>query len=273
MSVGGVSVRGSSHVRDGRPNQDAVAHARDGDWSFLAVADGHGSAPHYRSDRGATFAVETALALLRRSAADLSGEGAGRVLAALADDLVAGWRDRVEVDIRASPVREPVGFESLAVYGSTCLAAAIGPGLALFLQIGDGDLLAAGPDGETERAIPADPDLTGPGTYSLCQPDATRRVHLRLFQQPHRLSAPVFVLAATDGLSKSYRADPEFLDAARFIRDLVRTKPVEDVLTDLEPWLEECSRVGSRDDMTIAIFSSRPGAAAPALETIGTASR
>lgn len=150
--IGGVSVRGSSHARENRPNQDAVAFARDGAWCFIAVADGHGSAPHYRSDRGSAFAVAAALELLRDRAADLSRDALA-VLATLPADLVGAWRERVEADIRVSPVREAPGFESLAVYGSTCLAAAIGPDRALFLQIGDGDLIVAVASGDVERAI------------------------------------------------------------------------------------------------------------------------
>ncbi len=260
-AVGGVSVRGASHIRANMPNQDAVGHERHGDWTYLAVADGHGSKPHYRSDRGAVFAVETALALLRRVSGDLVGPGSGEVLATLADDLVAAWRERVEADIRISPVRERPGFESHAVYGSTCLAAAIGPGRALFLQIGDGDLLAAGREGsgpgsEVDRVVPLDPDLVGPGTYSLCQPDARERVRARFFVAPHPLSAPGFVMAATDGLSKSYPRDGDFLAVARHLSGSLRETPLDVLLRDLEPWLAECSGRGSRDDVTVALFSA-----------------
>lgn len=255
--IGGISVRGESHVRSNMPNQDALAHARAEGWSFLAVADGHGSSRHHRSDRGAAFAVEAAIALLRSCAGDLGSGAAARVIPTLARDLVAAWRERVEADIRGFPVRERPGFDSHAVYGATCLAAAIGPGGALFLQIGDGDMLASGPEGEVGRAIPLDPRLVGPGTFSLCQPDAPDRVHVRFFAAPHPLSAPDFVMAATDGLSKSYRDDDLFLAVPRWIRQTLRATPLGDMLRDFEPWLAECSRLGSRDDATVALFSAR----------------
>lgn len=253
-SVGGLSIRGASHIRADMPNQDAIAHAQEGGWTFLAVADGHGSKRHYRSDRGSAFAVSTMMSLLSRAAHDIQAGGAGRVLANLGQDLVSGWRERVEADIRLAPIPERPGFDSHAVYGSTCIAAAIGPGCSLFLQIGDGDVLASSPGGEVDRVIPLDPHLVGPGTYSLCQPDALARTHLRLFTAPHPLSAPDFVMAGTDGLSKSYPRDEDFLAVARHFRTSLRTNPLQPFLRSLEPWLAECSGRGSRDDITVALF-------------------
>ncbi|TDR93960.1 PP2C family serine/threonine-protein phosphatase [Enterovirga rhinocerotis] len=255
VAVGGVSVRGTSHILANMPNQDAHAHERDGDWTYLAVADGHGSSRHYRSDRGSAFAVATALLLLRRAARAIEAGGHGSVLATVADDLVGSWRERVEADIRLWPIPEAPGFDSHAVYGSTCIAAAIGPGCSLFLQIGDGDVLASAPGGEVDRVVPLDPHLVGAGTYSLCQPDAVARVHLRLFTAPHPLSAPDFVMASTDGLSKSYTRDEDFLLVARHFRSSLRSLPLSRFLRDLEPWLAECSGRGSRDDVTVALFS------------------
>lgn len=253
--VAGVSVRGLSHVRAKRPNQDAFDTRQEGCWSVMAVADGHGAARHHRSDRGARFAVDAALAVL--------GEAVRSGLAAMAEavphlarDLVALWRRRVEEDIRASPIRERPGFDSHAVYGSTCLAAAIGPDASLFLQIGDGDVLASAPSGEVERAIPRDPALAGPGTYSLCQPDAPAHLHVRLFRAPHPLSAPDFSMLVTDGLANSYREDREFMAAIRHMRGSLRTADLQAFSRELEPWLSRCQELGSHDDVTLTLFSA-----------------
>lgn len=256
--VGGVSVRGTSHALTNLPNQDAFAFEQVGDWTLMAVADGHGSKRHYRSDRGSAFAVATAMSLLARAAGDIEAGAAGSVLATLAEDLAAGWRERVEGDIRLWPVPERPGFESHAVYGSTCIAAAIGPGCSLFLQIGDGDVLASAPSLEVDRVVPLDPHLVGAGTYSLCQPDAVARTHLRLYTAPHPLSAPDFVMAGTDGLSKSYPRDEDFLAVARHFRGTLREAPLQPFLRSLEPWLAECSGRGSRDDITVALYRGQP---------------
>jgi serine/threonine protein phosphatase PrpC len=73
----GKSVRGAAHDRSGLPNQDAIAwypESRTGAPLILAVADGHGSAKSFRSDRGARFAVNTAIEVIHEFLlADVSG--------------------------------------------------------------------------------------------------------------------------------------------------------------------------------------------------------
>src|SRR2546428_13129367 len=59
----GESVKGASHQRSGRPNQDAITWFSTSDNSLpltLAVSDGHGGAKYFRSDKGASFAVTAA---------------------------------------------------------------------------------------------------------------------------------------------------------------------------------------------------------------------
>ena len=67
--VSGASVRGASHLADGRPNQDALAQWPDGTTAvpaaLVAIADGHGGARHFRSDVGSRIAVDVTVATLR----------------------------------------------------------------------------------------------------------------------------------------------------------------------------------------------------------------
>ena len=63
------SVRGNHHEQRGLKNQDAVRLKNPGaasDALLLAVADGHGSARSFRSDRGSVLATECALRLLNQ---------------------------------------------------------------------------------------------------------------------------------------------------------------------------------------------------------------
>jgi hypothetical protein len=94
--IGGASARGASHIHRNKPNQDARGGAVFGRWTMIAVADGHGSDPHFRSDRGSRFAVEAAREAFTAlsadgaaSAADLDRLHAG--LAALPEQIVSSW--------------------------------------------------------------------------------------------------------------------------------------------------------------------------------------
>ena len=53
--------KGQSHINDGTECQDFTELDINGDkYAFAAVADGHGSKKHFRSDRGSQFAAESA---------------------------------------------------------------------------------------------------------------------------------------------------------------------------------------------------------------------
>src|SRR4051812_19150290 len=168
--VTGHSVRGATHERRGRPNQDAIhwlPQAASGLPLILAVADGHGSHRSFRSERGARLAVETAAEVIgdflggqtqsmsatRRAAEEwLPVALVRRWLAAVADDLAAHPLSADELDlIGALPVRAAAaeaGPANLHVaYGTTLLATAVADGFILYLQLGDGEILTVSPEG------------------------------------------------------------------------------------------------------------------------------
>jgi hypothetical protein len=262
-AASGASVIGAAHIARGKPNQDAVAWAQRRLWTYLAVADGHGGAPHYRSERGSRFAVETMIALL----GDVTNDGRLResqVLAGLIPGLgarlVARWREKVEADLARDPLSAPPDHESLTIYGTTCLGAAVGPGFSLMLQIGDGDLFACAASGDVEH--PIQPDATiGEQTYSLCLPNAAEHVKVALYTAPNPLCAPDFIFASTDGFAKSFDREEAVLDVVRFYRAAVREKGLGKVTAELLPWLKECSEMGSGDDISVALFTAEVSAA------------
>ena len=98
----GASVIGASHVARNKPNQDSVGWEQSRLWTYIAVADGHGSSPHYRSDRGSRMAVETLFALFRAITLDGAlrepGPLASRI-PGLAATLVRQWQAKVDADI------------------------------------------------------------------------------------------------------------------------------------------------------------------------------
>lgn len=273
-SAGGASARGAAHIAHGKPNQDSVAWEQSRLWTYIAAADGHGSAPHYRSDRGSRFGVETAIAVLREATADgrlREHETLERNIPTLAKAVVAGWRARVEADIATDPIPQAPGFASHTVYGSTCLAAAIGPGITLLMQLGDGNIFIGAPSGDIEVPFPDD-EMEGEQTYSLCLPDAAEHFKISLFRAPNPFAAPDFVMATTDGFPKSFEDINAALPVVRQYREASRTRGLAAVVAELEPWLARCSEMGSGDDTSVAIYAvEHHDAAAPALDPAATA--
>jgi len=276
--AGGRSVRGSRHSRLGQPAQDAIAWRPTGGGNgiALAVADGHGSAPSFRSHIGARLAVDTAAELLAEYAASHANGPSLTSLPPedatwLARQLTERWRERVlahaaaESDQRERPSEKwratplaPSHDEAavLVSYGSTLLAALATPTWLLYCQLGDGDILLVSDTGHVRRPWPRDERLLGVETTSLCMPEAWREVQVGLAPlTPH---APVLVLLSTDGYSNSFRKDRGFLRVGRDILELVQTQGMAQVDSDLEAWLNEASDLGSGDDITVGLLYRSP---------------
>ena len=185
--VVGQSVRGATHERNGLPNQDAIhwlPSSGRGSAVVLAVADGHGSARYPRSHIGANIAVEIATKLIddflksQADAANLS------LIKDATEDwlprtLVRNWTEAVAENLKADPL-SPDEYASVGLadgpvaYGATLLAAAVTERFALYLQLGDGDILTVSDSGVVSRPVSKDDRLMGNETTSLCAPEAWR---------------------------------------------------------------------------------------------------
>ena len=172
----------------------------------------------------------------------------------LPDRIVTLWRGLVATDVIADPVAGQDGAEEQIAYGATCLAACLGLDFSFYAQIGDGDLVAMKADGTLVKPLPDDKGLVGEQTYSLCQPDAAKRFRTLFQLAPQDLAVPEFVLAATDGLAKSFSKDSQFFDVVRQLAKLSSDRGIQALSKDLELWLSEVSEHGSGDDITLMIF-------------------
>ena len=249
--IGGASVRGAAHVESGQPNQDAVHwHLGEGSGRRIvaAVADGHGSAAHSRSDVGARYAVASAAELIARHLDDGGGEDR------LAGEILRLWRSRVERHLITHPLDT---LEVLLLqgspytpYGTTLIAVGADDEQLVMLQIGDGDLVLGFADGRIARPLPRDEGLTGEQTWSLCVDDAEQR--FRWAAMTRSDGDPDFVLLASDGVSKCFRDEAAFETA---IRELRRRAHLdwEGALVALPPWLKLLSELGSGDDSTACL--------------------
>lgn len=262
MSEWGViasSVRGASHVRAGTCNQDAEAHWFEGSRAVVCVADGHGSAAHYRSDVGAALAVEVGISALRDIAA-APAETRDDALAAAPRRIVSGWRTRVDAHIRSCPLDE-VSENPYIAYGATLLAAGVSEDDLFFLQLGDGDILCVGQDGTTVRPLPPDERLIANETTSLCMQNASDEFRFTLARG--RGTAPALILVSTDGYLNSFRSDADFLQIGPDYLNMLIESGAAAVQEELDAILNDTSTSGSGDDITLAILYSGAAAAEP----------
>ena len=254
--VCGSSVTGAAHRQRGAINQDACLSDTFGSWSLIAVADGHGSAPHFRSDRGSRLAVEAARYVLRAWA----GESDPLQVAsytALPARIWAQWCAFVDVDLRLDPAPATAPADRFMPYGATLVAAVMSATHGLFLQIGDGDLVLDDGQGALTRPLPDDMGLVGEQTYSLCQMDAPRRFRVALHGLTPRATSKPFVMVATDGFQKSYGAGDRFLAAVNDWRALLAANGPAPATNGLDTWLADVSARGNGDDISAMFYTAR----------------
>ena len=254
--VVGQSVRGAVHERNGLPNQDAIYWLPDsgeGSSVVLAVADGHGSARYSRSHIGAGLAVESAAHLVQEFLQNHS-DNLSLVKDATEDwlprALVRKWVEVVTEHFNADPLNE----ESIIAYGATLIVVAVSERFALYLQLGDGEILTVSESGEVTRPLTRDDRLFGNETTSLCAPDAWR--DFRVSFQPLTHSYPALILLSTDGYPNSFRHESGFFKVGSDILHMIREHGLAMVKDNLKGWLSDSTRAGSGDDVTLGILCS-----------------
>lgn len=270
--------QGNAHVLRGRPNQDAFycKHLRKGKAGLIVVvSDGHGGDRYVRSQNGAKLAVRVAAKYLEQRLApfwEQTGEPRRLSRSDFEDEvstaLVRLWRKQVQKHAEMTPWTEAErqqGWNETSeatlhtAYGATLLFVAALPGFVIYGQLGDGDILCVSRGGAVSRPIERSASSFANETLSLCSRDAAAnlKVHVQSYDSSSsegRNPAPALILLATDGYANSFATEAGFIQAAADIHAyLGNTNGYQQVKRALPQWLEQCSRNGSGDDVTVAL--------------------
>lgn len=273
----GGSVRGNSHDRAGLPNQDAILWRPDtgeGTPLIIALSDGHGSAKSFRSEMGAKFAVQVAVALVseyKSNKPELSNSSAIKRMAEeqIPKGIVWSWQKIVRNHLEQNPFTEEdililkeregetavnaIQNNPLLAYGATLLFALVTSQFVLLMQIGDGDIVVVGKDGKAEKPVVSDDRLFANATTSLCAEDAWKdfRFTFSVFGD----SPPKMIMLSTDGYSNSFETEEGFLKIGTDIAAMIQDGKWDEVNSNLESWLADASRQGSGDDISLGILA------------------
>ncbi|HUZ37709.1 MAG TPA: protein phosphatase 2C domain-containing protein [Streptosporangiaceae bacterium] len=268
--------RGAVHEQAGRPLQDAAGFAAyppgDPRWLAVAVADGHGGHPHFRSARGSELAIDAGLLLAGEAAAGFAGRQSAHDLrsaakAELIPELIGHWRRAVEHDLLQHPWTDQEqqllsGDDPTIAYGSTLLLAVVAVPWLVLCQIGDGDIVLVGADGTASLPVPGDPRLDGHSTTSLCQLDAADAFRVAVVDLAGGQAAAL--LLATDGFGNAQTADPWHQPVGSDLLRLAQEHGVAWVREQLPIWAARCaSNEGSGDDTAMALLLRTEGPPEP----------
>ncbi len=270
------SIIGHSHVRKNLPNQDAYTYSGDnGEYPIISsIADGHGGKDYFRSDRGSRFACDAAIASLSNYYYQDPTFSTPHMCDAICKEILKEWKTYILEDIRKYPFSGEESeiieggkssrkfnlpmdpdYEQIRPYGSTVLAVIITKSYAVFFQLGDGDIISYGSqDHIFSKVIPADDNMIGNETYSLCMPESWRDFKVKRLEP-----VPEFIMLSTDGYANSFVDESGFITAARDLHSFFYKAEdfdigVTSVQSNLKEWLTITSQKGSGDDITVCMI-------------------
>lgn len=251
------SVIGASHLLKGKPNQDAIRHYQSAadELLIMAVADGHGGEKYTHSDFGAKFAVKAAITVLKETFKNQHDFSLSQIKHLAENDIpkaiVRSWLEKVDEYCLKQP--DLNNEHKYRYFGSTLLVTLILPRCIVYWQLGDGDIVTVGDDNSVTRPIPADSRLLGNETTSLCGKKPW--LDFRTFFQPITdKQPPRFILLASDGYSNAYSSNTDFEQTVLDIAEFMKTEGQTWVRQQLPDWLEEASKKGSGDDISVGIM-------------------
>ncbi|PHV71012.1 hypothetical protein CS063_06665 [Sporanaerobium hydrogeniformans] len=256
----GESVQGASHLRSGKPCQDALLlESLEGQKLLCALADGHGSERCKYSKDGAELGVKVIHWFWEELLKSHSDLFLYEFLSQTKDidlpkALEKEWKQAVKAFHQKSGRQEAESDQELWTwYGSTLLFILVTKQLVFAMQLGDGDILAVFEGGETSWLLPYEKQY-GTETYSLCQKNAWQYFRSFLAPLSYYTTRPQLFLLSTDGYANSFISSEGFLQIGEDYLKLLKQKSSLYLESHLREWLEEATRCGSGDDITVAVI-------------------
>jgi serine/threonine protein phosphatase PrpC len=288
------TVTGVSHSKQGRPCEDYSAHFENDVMAAAVVADGHGDENCFRSAKGAELAAKCAIAGIcefiypqverkgifrRKSIRQLrqirdasleSQKERDKLMRDMIRHIVLLWRDMVEKDLIANPVR-PDEIEKLEekyrsryeqgenlhhAYGTTLIACALTDDYWFGFHIGDGRFTALYNDGSYDQPVPWDDRCYLNVTTSICDDDAAERARF-YFSLNGEKAPPVAVYLCSDGVDDNYPMDDAENAAALFklyrtISETFAEDGFDSTCAQLKDLCTSFATKGKGDDTSIA---------------------
>lgn len=260
---------GQSHIDNGTDCQDcAQLDLENKNYVMAAVADGHGSKKHFRSDRGSQFAAQAAKDSIYEYMNDYE-----RFVDAYQVDkeylidrivkmTITKWHEKIREDLNEDPITQEEIDKYLggvfnsdkvsSVYGTTLLVGVMSEKCNFGFLIGDGSFVVIDKHGKAYIPI-EDTNSKANYTSSLSSSDSYNGFVTHFFDE-----MPFSIMVSTDGLVKSFANDSDFLDYNQAIAMELGKLDDDDKMIKMEERLiklfEQRSRDGSEDDISISII-------------------
>lgn len=273
----GKSIRGSSHIKNGIPNQDSIKYnfLEDINAYILSVADGHGSSKYFRSDKGSKLATCVANGVVKKilnNNKDLIDYPYSQLKDLFEEkipkEIIQQWKNSVKSHFSANPFLDEeleklklkesekaiseINNNPIIPYGSTLLVLVITETLIVSMQIGDGDMLFVY-NNNVHSVFKKDDSFLGNVTPSLSSNNPLKDFNVSI-EKNISGEGPSLYMLTTDGYPNSFVNQENFFKVAVDFLNIIKTEGVSEVEKNIESWLTEASAKGSGDDITIGLL-------------------
>lgn len=286
------SCQGESHIATGKVCQDySYSNVYENGNAIAIVCDGHGGKRYFRSDTGAkiaaevtehkvkTFIEEVGLSLLKSEPFTQHGtiseqitnqdfdktSNIERAFRQLFCSIIYEWNAEVLAHATQNPISEleKEGLEERwikefeenvnleKVYGCTLVVYAYTPEFWFAFQIGDGKCFACDTTGNWIEPIPWDERCFLNKTTSIC--DSSAIDEFRYCYEGNGLS-PIAVILGSDGIDDSFGSEENQANFYVQILKSIATSGLDATLSEIKSTLPQLSKIGSQDDMSIAMI-------------------
>lgn len=289
------SCQGESHIATGKVCQDySYSNVYENGNAIAIVCDGHGGKRYFRSDIGAkiaaevtehkvkTFIEEVGLSLFKSEPFTQHGtiseqitnqdfdktSNIERAFRQLFGSIIYEWNAKVLAHATQNPISEleKEGLEERwitefeknenleKVYGCTLIVYAYTPEFWLAFQIGDGKCFACNTAGNWSEPIPWDERCFLNKTTSICDSGAIDEFRYCYEGDGH---FPIAVILGSDGIDDSFGSEENQANFYVQILKSIAKSGLDATLSEIQTTLPQLSKIGSQDDMSIAmIFDS-----------------
>lgn len=283
------SCQGESHKADEKPCQDASFSAVYDDGLAIAiVCDGHGGERYFRSDVGARMATEVIRDTVRTfvehvdkslftgkpftAVEAITSEEVVRkqtpvdlALRQLFSSIICQWNQRIADHADSTPLSEweqqhvdPKYITELASsetkekqYGCTLMVYVQTPDYWLAFHLGDGKCISFQHEPFWHEPIPWDERCFLNKTTSLCDSDAINEFRYCYEGDGHY---PMAVFLGSDGMDDSFGEDDNLVNFYIQVVKMLVNEGLEATVHSIEEELPQLSKIGSKDDMSVAFI-------------------
>lgn len=283
------SCQGESHKVDDKPCQDASFSAVYDDGLAIAiVCDGHGGERYFRSDVGARKATEVITESVKTFVANIDKSlFVGKSYTAqeaitseevvkkqtpvdiafrqLFSSIIYQWNEKIKNHAANTPISDweqehvqqkylnelhtSETFEKL--YGCTLMVYAQTPEYWFAFHLGDGKCISFQQDPLWSFPIPWDERCFLNKTTSLCDSNAINEFRYCYEGDGY---FPMAVFLGSDGMDDSFGEDPNLVNFYIQIVKMLVTEGRGATIASIESDLPQLSKIGSKDDMSVAFL-------------------